>query len=162
MPIEVTHMPGAGALELTGSLGDVMKESAKTALSFIRSRAGELGIDDAFFKENDVHVHVPEGAVPKDGPSAGITLCTAMVSSFTNRPVRCDVAMTGEITLTGRVLPIGGLKEKALAALRDGVHNIIIPAENAADIKEIPDELQEQLTFTTVKNIEEVLKRTLD
>ena len=162
MPIEVTHMPGAGALELTGSLGDVMKESAKTALSFIRSRAGEMGIDDAFFKENDVHVHVPEGAVPKDGPSAGITLCTAMVSSFTNRPVRCDVAMTGEITLTGRVLPIGGLKEKALAALRDGVHNIIIPAENAADIKEIPDELQEQLTFTTVKNIEEVLKRTLD
>ncbi len=161
MPVEVTVMKGNGTIELTGSLGDVMKESAKTALSLIRSRADELGISDNFFKENDIHVHVPEGAVPKDGPSAGITMTTAMVSAFIDKKVRNDIAMTGEITLTGRVFAIGGLKEKSLAAVRDGISKIIIPADNERDIRDIPEEISEKITFIPVKNIDEVLKRAI-
>ena len=161
MPIEVSNMPGNGSLELTGSLGDVMKESAKTALSLVRSMGDKLSLSKDFFKERDIHVHVPEGAVPKDGPSAGITITTAMVSSFTGRAVRNDVAMTGEITLTGRVLPIGGLKEKSLAAVRDGINKIIIPKANLRDTKEIPEEIIEKIEFIPVSNISEVLRRAL-
>lgn len=161
MPVEVTHMKGNGAIELTGSLGDIMKESAKTALSLVRCAGDKLGISDEFFKENDIHVHVPEGAVPKDGPSAGITLTTAMVSAFTGKRVRNDLAMTGEITLTGRVLAIGGLKEKALAAVRNGIFDIIIPADNKRDIKDIPDEICKKINFIPVRNIDEVLQRAI-
>jgi ATP-dependent Lon protease len=161
LSIEVTLMEGSGRLELTGQLGDVMKESAKTALSYIRSKAGEYKIDKDFYKNYDIHIHVPEGAVPKDGPSAGITLATAMVSALTGLPVRKDVAMTGEITLRGRVLPIGGLKEKVLAAHRAGIMEIIVPEENRKDIDEIPDNVKEALKFHFVSNADNVLKKAL-
>ena len=161
MPVEVITMPGQGALELTGNLGDVMKESAKAALSLIRSRGEELGIAADFFKNSDIHLHVPEGAVPKDGPSAGITITTAMVSAFTGKMVRSDIAMTGEITLRGKVLPIGGLKEKSLAALREGIKDIIIPKDNLRDTEEIPEEILSQLNFIPVSDISEVLGNAL-
>lgn len=161
MPVEVITMPGQGALELTGNLGDVMKESAKAALSLIRSRGEELGIAADFFKNSDIHLHVPEGAVPKDGPSAGITITTAMVSAFTGKMVRSDIAMTGEITLRGKVLPIGGLKEKSLAALREGIKDIIIPKDNLRDTEEIPEEILSQLNFIPVCDISEVLGNAL-
>ena len=154
-------MPGTGKLELTGNLGDVMKESAFAAMSYIRSRAKELGLAPDFYKTNDIHVHFPEGAVPKDGPSAGITICTAIVSALTNRPVRRDVAMTGEISIRGRVLAIGGLKEKTMAALRHGVRTVIIPAENEKDLEEIDQTVRQALQFITVSTADRVLEAAL-
>jgi ATP-dependent Lon protease len=156
LSIEVNVMKGTGNTELTGKLGDVMKESAMTAISYIRSVAEDYKINDDFHKEQDIHIHVPEGAVPKDGPSAGITMATAVISAITKRPVRNDIAMTGEITLRGRVLPIGGLKEKALAAYRAGIRTIIIPYENKADIDDIPKDIAKQLTFIPVQEANEV------
>ena len=157
----VTIMKGTGKLELTGHLGDVMKESARTAISYVRSRASELNINEDFYKECDIHIHVPEGAIPKDGPSAGITLATAMVSALTGIPVKRDVAMTGEITLRGRVLPIGGLKEKSLAAHRAGVKMVLIPSDNVKDLSEIPANIKKDVTFMPVDNMEAVLKLAL-
>jgi ATP-dependent Lon protease len=141
----------------TGSLGDVMQESIQTALTVVRSRAQGLGIADDFHEKHDLHVHVPEGATPKDGPSAGIGMCTALISALTKIPVRADVAMTGEITLRGRVLPIGGLKEKLLAAHRGGIKTVVIPDENVRDLKEIPDNIKESLEIIPAKWIDEVL-----
>lgn len=159
--IEVNSMKGSGNIELTGSLGDVMKESAKAAISYIRSKATELGIDADFYKNTDIHIHVPEGATPKDGPSAGITIATALVSSLTKAPVKRDVAMTGEITLRGRVLPIGGLKEKALAAYTAGIRTIIIPSENKNDLEDIDKTIRDEINFVAVDNVEKVLKTAL-
>ena len=153
-------MKGRG-LTLTGQLGDVMKESAQTAIGYIKSQALELGIDDEVFEKHEMHIHLPAGATPKDGPSAGITLATTIVSLLTNIPVSKDVAMTGEITLTGKVLPIGGLKEKALAAMRMNIKTIIIPWKNRKDLEEIPEEYRAKLTFIPVKNFDEVLEVAL-
>jgi ATP-dependent Lon protease len=161
LPIEVTLMPGKGALRLTGKLGDVMQESAHAALSFVRSRAEEYGIAKDFNRRIDIHIHVPEGAIPKDGPSAGITMCTALVSALTKRPVRRDVAMTGEITLRGKVLPIGGVKEKLLAAHRIGVRTIVLPRENEKDLADIPKNVLDAMTVELVEHIDEVLKIAL-
>lgn len=161
LSIEVSHYPGKGELLLTGKLGDVMKESAQAAFSYIRSRVKELNIEPDFHKRYDIHIHVPEGAIPKDGPSAGITMATALISSLTNRAVRKEVGMTGEITLRGNVLPIGGLKEKSLSAHRAGITTIIIPAENEKDIDDIPESVRENLTFIPVKHLDEVLKYAL-
>ncbi len=162
MFIEATKMKGKGSLVLTGSLGDIMKESAQAALSFIRSKAEEFGIDPDIFSQVDVHVHVPEGAVPKDGPSAGVAIATALLSLFTDIPVRMDVAMTGEITLRGRVLPVGGLKEKILAAKRAGIYEIILPAKNKDEVlEELPDYVREKMTLHFVENLEEVFKIAL-
>lgn len=159
--IEVNLMPGDGALELTGQLGDVMKESARIARSYVRSIAEMIGIDRDFHKKYDMHIHVPEGAIPKDGPSAGITLATAMISALTNIPVRRNVAMTGEITLRGRVLPIGGLKEKVLAAYRAGIDTILYPRENEKDIEEIPRNVVEKLKMVSVSSMDQVMKNAL-
>ncbi|MFA6169836.1 MAG: endopeptidase La [Candidatus Margulisiibacteriota bacterium] len=156
-PIEVTTMTGRGALTLTGQLGDVMQESAKAAMSYVRSRAKSLGLDENFYRKFDIHIHVPEGAVPKDGPSAGITIATALVSALTGLPVRKDVAMTGEVTLRGKVLPIGGLKEKLLGARRAGIKNVIIPKENKPDLDEIRKEIPTDLNIVLAKEMEEVL-----
>ncbi len=161
LSIEVNIMAGTGKVELTGKLGDVMKESAMTAISYIRSQAESFGIDASFYKTRDIHIHVPEGAVPKDGPSAGITIATALVSALTGRAVRRDVAMTGEITLRGRVLPIGGLKEKSLAAFRAEIKTIIIPEKNIADLDEIPNEIRKQINFVTADCMEAVLNEAL-
>ncbi|MBQ4105534.1 MAG: endopeptidase La [Clostridia bacterium] len=161
LPIEVAVMDGTGKLELTGSLGDVMQESAKTAVTCIRSRAKSLGIDPDFYKNKDIHIHAPEGAVPKDGPSAGITMATAICSALTSSKVRCDVAMTGEITLRGRVLPIGGLKEKAIAAYKSGIRQVIIPEKNVPDIAEIDPVVRENVKFIPVDSIDEVLNMML-
>jgi len=160
-PVEVTVMKGRGNLTLTGKLGEVMQESAKAAMSFIRSRVRELDIDENFYRKVDVHIHVPEGAVPKDGPSAGITIATALASALSGRPVRRDVAMTGEITLRGKVLPIGGLKEKILAARRAGIKNVILPKENEKDLKELKKELPKDVKFILVSGMDEVLKAAL-
>ncbi len=154
--IESTKMKGKG-LTLTGQLGDVMKESAQTAVGYIRSQAERLGIDSSFFESHEIHLHLPAGAIPKDGPSAGITLATAIISLLTQTPIAKDVAMTGEITLTGKVLPVGGIKEKVLAAMRMGISNIIIPWKNRKDLLEIPPELRKKMVFIPVKTIEEVL-----
>lgn len=159
--IEVSVMPGSGKLELTGSLGDVMKESARAGLSYIRSKCEELKIDPDFTKNMDIHIHVPEGATPKDGPSAGITMTTAMISALTKIPVYKDVAMTGEVTLRGRVLPIGGLKEKVLAANRAGIKKVIIPIENEKDIEEIPQNVRKMIEFVLASNMDEVLEHAL-
>jgi len=159
--VEATMMKGKGNLILTGSLGDVMKESAQAALSYARSHAEEFGIDDNIFSNHDFHVHIPEGAIPKDGPSAGVTIATALVSVITNSPVRKDVAMTGEITLRGNILPVGGIKEKVLAARRAGIKKIIIPAENEKDLIDIPKYLKRDLDFILVKEIKEVFKAAL-
>ena len=161
LEVEVNVVDGTGKLELTGNLGDVMKESAFAAMSYIRSRAKELGLAPDFYKTKDIHVHFPEGAVPKDGPSAGITICTAIVSALTGRAVRRDVAMTGEISIRGRVLPIGGLKEKTMAALRHGVHSVIIPAENEKDLAEIDQTVRRALQFITVSSADRVLEAAL-
>lgn len=161
LSIEVSHYPGKGKLTLTGKLGDVMKESAQAAFSYIRSRAEELNIDPEFHELYDIHIHVPEGAVPKDGPSAGITMATALVSALTGRAVKKEVAMTGEITLRGRVLPIGGLKEKSLSAHRAGITTIIIPAENEKDLDDIPESVRKDLKFIKVSHLDEVLEQAL-
>ncbi|MBE6734866.1 MAG: endopeptidase La, partial [Ruminococcaceae bacterium] len=158
LPIEVAVMDGTGKLELTGSLGDVMQESAKTAVTCIRSMAKKYGIDPDFYKNKDIHIHAPEGAVPKDGPSAGITMATAICSALANVPVRHDVAMTGEITLRGRVLPIGGLKEKSMAAYKSGIRTVIIPQNNLPDIAEIDSVVKESVEFIPVDSIEKVLE----
>ena len=162
LQVEVAVLKGTGHVELTGQLGDVMKESAKAAVSYVRSCTDKYGINPNFYKENDIHLHVPEGAVPKDGPSAGVTMCTALVSALGNIPVRHDVAMTGEITLRGRVLPIGGLKEKAMAAHRAGIKTIIIPKENEPDIEEIDEVIRKEVKFITAENIENVLDNALN
>ncbi|MEF9863527.1 MAG: S16 family serine protease, partial [Christensenellaceae bacterium] len=161
MPIEALVMPGSGKTELTGQLGDVMKESAKTGISVVRAMVKKLGIAADIDENTDLHIHVPEGAIPKDGPSAGVTMVTALMSALTNTPVRADIAMTGEITLTGRVLKIGGIKEKALAALRAGIHTIILPKDNENDLEELPQSVRDQLTFIFATNINEVLKHAL-
>ena len=157
LTIEVNIMEGTGKIELTGSLGDVMKESAKAAISYIRSKASALNIDASFYKNCDIHIHVPEGATPKDGPSAGITIATALASALTQRTVKARIAMTGEITIRGRVLPIGGLKEKVLAAYRAGVDTIIIPRENEKDLNDIPENIREKIAFKPVSHADEVL-----
>jgi ATP-dependent Lon protease len=162
LQIEVTIMPGKGKLMITGKLGDVMQESAQAAMSYVRSRANSWGLTPDFYAAIDIHIHVPEGAMPKDGPSAGITMATALVSALTKIPVRHDVAMTGEITLRGRVLPIGGFKEKALAAHRAGIRLVILPKENDKDLDEIPKSVARVLKFAPVEHMDEVLKYALD
>ena len=161
LPTEAIVLKGNGKLLLTGKLGEVMQESAQAGLTYIRSRSDLMELADDFYEKNDIHVHVPEGAVPKDGPSAGITMATAMISALTKKKVRSDVAMTGEITLRGNVLPIGGLKEKVLAAYREGMHTIILPKENAPDLEDIPKSVREKLEFVPVENMDEVLKTAL-
>ena len=162
LPTESTLMPGRGNLTLTGNLGDVMQESARAAMSYVRSRAGRLGLGKDFYRRLDVHIHIPEGAIPKDGPSAGITLATTLVSALTKIPVRRDVAMTGEITLRGKVLPIGGVKEKLLAAHRAGIHNIILPRDNQKDLADIPANIQDELSIQLVDNMDQVLDLALE
>ncbi len=161
LTIEVSVLPGSGKLTLTGKLGDVMKESAQAAFSYTRSRAEQLGIDGQFHEKNDVHIHIPEGAVPKDGPSAGITLATALISALTGRAISKDIAMTGEITLRGRVLPIGGLKEKSLAAHRAGYKKVLLPADNERDLRDIPDSVKEAIQFVPVSHMDQVLEHAL-
>ncbi len=161
LTIEVSAMQGKGEVLLTGKLGDVMKESARAAISYIRAHADKYGIPEEDFEKRDIHIHVPEGATPKDGPSAGITMATAILSAFTGKPVRRDIAMTGEITLRGKVLPIGGLKEKALAASRVGIHDVIIPEENKKDVEEIPEEVRKDLNFICVSDVDEVFRAAI-
>jgi ATP-dependent Lon protease len=161
LPSEVTVLPGKGKLTLTGKLGDVMQESAQAAMSYIRSRADSLGLRRDFQTKIDVHVHFPEGAIPKDGPSAGITMATAIASALLRIPARQDIAMTGEITLRGRVLAIGGLKEKLLAAHRAEIFEVLIPTDNEKDLKDIPDEVMKDMKVRAVSHMDEVLKLAL-
>lgn len=154
--IEVTTMPGKGKLILTGQLGDVMKESAQAALSYARSRADLFGLDPDFTEKLDIHVHVPAGATPKDGPSAGVTLVTALVSALTETPVASDLCMTGEVTLRGRVLPVGGIKEKILAAVSHGMRQVLIPKQNERNLVDIPKELLRRIKVTPVENIDDI------
>src|SRR6201986_3352579 len=160
--VEATAMPGKPGLTLTGQLGDVMKESAQIALSYVRGHAAELGIDPALFEERSFHVHVPAGAIPKDGPSAGVTMVTALTSLLSERPVRHTVGMTGEVTLQGRVLPIGGLKQKVLAAHAAGLTDVVMPERNRGDLDDIPEEVRQQMTFHPVMTVQEVLDRALE
>ncbi|MBI5655801.1 MAG: endopeptidase La, partial [Geobacter sp.] len=160
--VEATIMAGKGGLTLTGQLGDVMKESVQAALSWIRAKEKELNLSEDFFHNVEIHVHVPAGAIPKDGPSAGITMATALVSALTKIPVRKDVAMTGEITLRGKVLPIGGLKEKILAAVRAGITTIIIPEQNKKDLEDVPKNILKKVEIVTAKQIDDVLKVALE
>jgi len=160
--IEATIMPGKGKLTLTGKLGDVMQESGQAALSYVRSRAARLGLEADFYRRVDLHIHIPEGAIPKDGPSAGITLATAVISSLTKIPVRRDLAMTGEITLRGKVLGIGGVKEKVLAAHRAGSQSVVLPRDNEKDLPEIPPGIQQELAIRFVDNMDEVLDLALE
>ncbi|MBQ8582602.1 MAG: endopeptidase La, partial [Ruminococcus sp.] len=161
MPLEVLVLKGTGKIEVTGSLGDVMKESAKLAVSYVRSVAEKYGINPEFHKENDIHIHAPEGAVPKDGPSAGVTMTTALVSALAEIPVRADVAMTGEITLHGKVLPIGGLREKTMAAYKAGIKTVVIPVDNKADLEEVDDVVKEAITFVYAEELTDVLDTAL-
>ena len=161
LTIEAVTLPGKGRVTATGKLGDVMKESVQAAESYVKSRAAEFGIKPTIFERKDIHVHVPEGATPKDGPSAGIAMVTSIVSVLTGIPIRRELAMTGEITLRGRVLPIGGLKEKLLAALRAGIKTVLIPAENEKDLAEIPDNVKKGLTIVAVKTVDDVMKLAL-
>jgi len=160
--VEANKMPGTGQLTLTGSLGDVMKESARAALSYIRSRASELKISNDMFRKWDIHIHVPAGAIPKDGPSAGVTLFTSLLSLLTDRKVRNDIAMTGEITLRGLVLPVGGIKEKVLAAHRAGIKKVLLPEKNRTDYEDIPETVRNELEFTFVREVEDVIKFALE
>jgi ATP-dependent Lon protease len=159
---EVTLMEGKGKLTVTGKLGDVMQESAQAAMSYVRSRAHQLGLPRDFYRNLDVHLHIPEGAIPKDGPSAGITIATTLCSALTQIPVRGDVAMTGEITLRGKVLPIGGLKEKLLAAHRHGINEAILPKDNEKDLPELPEQIRKCMKLNFVENMDEVLKIALE
>lgn len=161
LQIEANVMPGKGTLQLTGQLGDVMKESAQMGLSYIRSISDRLGLEKNFYETSDIHIHVPEGAVPKDGPSAGVTMATAMISALTGSKVRKDVAMTGEMTLRGKVLAIGGVKEKVLAAHRAGSRVIILPEENRKDIDDIPANIRKELEFHLVSHLDDVLALAL-
>jgi len=162
LEVEVNVMEGSGKLNLTGNLGQVMQESVQAALSYIRANATKLGVAEDFYKTKDIHVHFPEGAVPKDGPSAGITVCTAIVSALTGRTVRRDVAMTGEISLRGRVMAIGGLKEKTMAALRHGIKTVIIPADNERDLAEIDQAVRSRLHFVIASHVDTVLETALN
>ena len=159
--VEATRMRGKKGLTVTGSLGDVMKESTRAALSLVRSRAEEIGVDPDFFDESDLHLHVPAGAIPKDGPSAGVTMTVALASLLTGRPVRSDVAMTGEITLRGRVLPVGGIKEKVLAAHRAGIRAVLLPERNRKDLVDVPGEIRDEMTFHLVTEFREALDLAL-
>jgi ATP-dependent Lon protease len=161
LTIESVTVPGKGKVQTTGKLGDVMQESVSAAMSYVRSRATSFGLKPTLFDKRDIHVHVPEGATPKDGPSAGIAMATSIVSVLTGIPVRRDVAMTGEITLRGRVLPIGGLKEKLLAALRAGVTTVFIPKDNEKDLADIPDNVKKGLTIKAVSHVDEVISTAL-
>ena len=161
LPIEVNHFDGSGKFIITGQLGDVMKESASIALDYMKANRKKYGLEDVAFDKQDIHIHVPEGAVKKDGPSAGVTLTTAILSAFSNRPVRDDVAMTGEITLRGQVLPIGGLKEKSISAHRSGIKTIIIPKDNEKDIDDIPLSVQKDLDIVLADHIDTVLEHAL-
>ncbi|MDE7251187.1 MAG: AAA family ATPase, partial [Lachnospiraceae bacterium] len=161
LQIEVNRMPGKGEVELTGQMGDVMKESAMIGMSYVRSIGEKYGIRPEVFKENDFHIHIPQGAVPKDGPSAGVTMATALFSAITEKEVRSDLAMTGEVTLRGRALPIGGLKEKLLAAKMAGIKEVLVPFENRKDVEEISEEIREGIEITYVKDMKDILKRAL-
>jgi ATP-dependent Lon protease len=160
--IEATKMPGKKGLILTGHLGEVMKESARAALSYIHSKADKLDIEESFFEKYDIHIHVPAGAIPKDGPSAGITISTALFSLMNEKPVRSDLAMTGEITLRGRVLPIGGVKEKVLAAKRAGIDHVILPKRNEKDLEDVPEKARDEMTFHFVDTLDEVFELAFD
>lgn len=155
-------MPGNKGFQLTGSLGEVMQESAKAALSYVRSRAEQLSLKPNFFEETDIHLHVPSGAQPKDGPSAGVTMATALVSLISKRPVRSDVGMTGEITLRGQVLPVGGIKEKVLAAHRSGLKTVVLPRRNEADLEELPEEVLKEVKFEFVDVVDQVINVALE
>jgi ATP-dependent Lon protease len=161
MFVEASIMPGEGGLVLTGQLGDVMKESGRAALSYAKANWKRLGIPQEALEKREVHIHVPAGAIPKDGPSAGITMATALVSAVSGRKVRHDVAMTGELTLTGRVLPIGGVKEKVLGAIRAGIHEIIVPVDNEADLEDIPEDVRAHITFHLAETLDEVMEVAL-
>jgi ATP-dependent Lon protease len=160
--IEATRMPGQKGFIMTGQLGDVMRESGQAALSYVRSKAKDLGIDEKFFEHSDIHLHVPEGAAPKDGPSAGVTMATAIASLLTNRRVRDNVGMTGEITLRGRVLPIGGLKEKILAAHRAGLNTVILPSRNERDLDDLPEEIRKSMNFVLADTVMDVFNAALE
>jgi ATP-dependent Lon protease len=160
--IEATRMPGSKGFQLTGSLGNVMKESARAALSYVRSRAERYGLKEDFYSSSDFHLHIPAGAQPKDGPSAGVTMATAIVSLVSGRCVRSDVGMTGEVTLRGQVLPVGGIKEKVLAAHRVGLKTIILPNQNEADLEDIPEEIQNEIDFIFVESMDDVLETALE
>ncbi len=161
LDVEVAILPGSGNLRLTGTLGDVMKESAQAAVTYARSRAERLGLSPQFHEKVDVHIHIPEGATPKDGPSAGITIAVALISALTDTSTRADVAMTGEITLRGRVLGVGGVKEKAVAALRSGIRKVILPIANASDLELLPQEVRDQVAFALVRSMDQVLDEAL-
>jgi ATP-dependent Lon protease len=160
--IESTAMPGGKGFQVTGSLGNVMQESARAALSFVRSRSDKLGLDPAFFDKNDIHLHIPAGSTPKDGPSAGVTMATSLVSLVSGAPVRSDVGMTGEITLRGQVLPVGGIKEKVLAAHRSGLKTIILPTRNEGDLEDLPDEVRNSIHFIFADSVDDVLQAALE
>jgi ATP-dependent Lon protease len=159
--IEVTVMPGKGGLTMTGQMGDVMQESAQTAMSYTRSIASSFGVREEVFENTDVHIHIPEGAVPKDGPSAGVAMVTALLSAYTERPIRRDVGMTGEITLRGRILPVGGIREKALAARRVGMKTLILPKKNDNDLESIPKRLRQDMDFLLVERMHDVFDAAL-
>jgi ATP-dependent Lon protease len=159
--VEATRMEGRGGLMLTGQLGNVMRESAQAALSWVRTHTRDLGVEDPGFDRSDFHIHVPAGAMPKDGPSAGVAMVTALASLVTGRPIRSDTAMTGEISLRGAVLPIGGVKQKVLGARRAGIRRVILPAHNESDLEEVPEEIRKSMTFELVHTIDEVLERSL-
>jgi ATP-dependent Lon protease len=159
--IEAAKMPGKKGLTITGHVGDVMQESAQAAMSYVRAKAEQLGIAPDFFEQHDIHIHIPAGAIPKDGPSAGITIATALASLLTNRPVCNDTGMTGEITLRGQIMPVGGIKEKVLAAHRAGLHTVILPQQNEPDLAEIPDEIKKEMSFVLAHTMDDVLKRAL-
>ncbi|MGC8782699.1 MAG: S16 family serine protease, partial [Anaerolineae bacterium] len=161
MFFEATRMPGGKGFTVTGKLGDVMKESAQAALSWVRSRAKDYGVDEDFFAKSDIHLHIPAGATPKDGPSAGVTMATALMSLLTGRPVRKDVAMTGEITLRGQVLPVGGIKEKVLAASRNGLTTVILPKRNEPDLEDVPENVRSKMTFIFAERVDEVVQAAL-
>jgi ATP-dependent Lon protease len=160
--IEATRMPGKKGFQITGSVGNVMQESAQAALSYVRTNAKKLGLDENFFEETDIHMHVPAGAQPKDGPSAGVTMATALVSLLSGRKVRPDVGMTGEITLRGQVMPVGGIKEKVLAAHRSGLKTVILPKRNEPDLEDLPDEVKKEMKFVFAETVEDVLSAALE